>query len=131
MGSGLSAQILAGGLDPQVLLDDFSDWKDGPPDDHYEFGQDVLGIGSRYLRHVHMAPLNDALAWRVWDNAWRRRGRRTSDRYLFYADGGAREGFLLIAAIDDPGAHAIWQQLAVVVQWEAIANDFCVFGIVP
>lgn len=130
-GSDLEAQIRNAGLDPLFLIDAFTDWKSGPADDHYEFGHDALGIGSRYLYHVHMVPLHDALAWRVWDNAWRRRSRRTSDRYLFYADGGASEGYLLISAIDDPGAHAIWQQPTIIRAWESIADDFCVFGTVP
>lgn len=131
MGSGLQAQMRAAGLSPATLIATFADWKSGGPDDHYQFGRDALGIGSAHLFHVHMVPLNDPAAWQAWDQAWRRYGRRTSDRYLFYADGGAREGFLLIAAIDDPGGHAIWQQGAVLSQWEAIASDFCVFGIVP
>lgn len=131
--SELAAEIQADGLDPQDLISDFQDWKAGQPDDSYIFGWDVLGIGSTYLYHAHMVPLNVKADLVTWDNAWSLRGRRTSDRYLFYADGGAREGFLLVAVIDDPGAHLIWQAAykSMRDELEHIAEQFCVYGIVP
>lgn len=129
----LQSQLRACNLDPLQIAKDFADWKCGHPDDHYLFGHDCLGIGSRHLRHVHMVPLNDEQALRRWNHAWERgRGRRTSDRYLLYADGSPREGFLLIAVIDDPGAHELWSasNAARRSSLEQVAEDFCVFGIV-
>lgn len=63
----------------------------------------------------------------------RGRGRRTSDRYLLYAYGGHREGYLLISVIDDPGAHELWapQNKARRQALEEIAEAFCVFGTIP
>ena len=61
-------------------------WKSGQPDGSYVFGHDSLGIGSKYLYHAHMVPLNVNEDLHEWDKAWERgRGRRTSDRYLLYA----------------------------------------------
>jgi len=130
----LVAQLQANGRDPGQLLSDFEAWKAGREDDSYIFGHDSLGIGSKYLYHTHMVPLNDQVALDLWDKVWERgRGRRTSDRYLLYAYGGPREGYLLIAVIDDPGAHELWapknngQRAAL----EEVAEDFCVFGSIP
>lgn len=84
----------------------FSEWKRGDEYSSYFFGKDGLGLSTLYLRHVHLVPVNDPLALKRWDAAWQRRppGRKTSDRYLFYCDGG-RHGFLLIYIVGDPGAH--------------------------
>ncbi len=84
----------------------FSEWKTGDEYGSYFFGKDGLGLFTQVLRHVHLVPLNDLHALRKWNTAWRRSppGRKTSDRYLFYCDGG-RFGYLLIAIIGDPGAH--------------------------
>ena len=119
------------GLTPQDLITDFQDWKSGHPDDHYLFGHDVRGIGSAYLLHAHMAPLTITADKVTWDAAWQKCRKRTSDRYVFYADGGSREGYLLVAVIDDPGAHAIWQNAVAVSDFEQVAEDFCVFGNTP
>ena len=81
-----------------------------------------------------MVPLNDELALLRWNTAWERgSGRRTSDRYVLYADGGTREGLLMIWIIDDPGAHDLWlpankEYLSTL---EDVAEQFCVFGRMP
>jgi len=69
-----------------------------------------------------------------WDRAWQlHQARRTSDRYLFYADGGAHKGFLLIDILNDPGAHDIWKPAyrQMLNAWEGIAEQFIFFGIAP
>lgn len=130
----LVTQLQADGHDPGQLLSDFEEWKAGHPDDSYIFGHDSLGIGTKYLYHAHMVPLNVQAELQEWDKVWERgRGRRTSDRYLLYAYGGAREGYLLVAVIDDPGAHQLWapQNRALRANLEQVAEDFCVFGTMP
>lgn len=134
MTSSLARDLSAAELDPNQLMVDFSEWKDHDPDEHYLFGKDGFNAGSNNLRHVHIVPLFVATDQEKWDHAWEsRHGRRTSDRYLFYADGGKREGFLLIDILDDPGAHTIWMPAYRGTRqfWEDIAEQFIVFGTVP
>jgi Toxin YafO, type II toxin-antitoxin system len=68
-----------------------------------------------------------------WNHNWRYHRKRTSDRYILYANGGISHGFLLIAIINDPGAHALWneQNRAVLALMEGIAEQFCIFGRLP
>ena len=129
--SQLDSQLQLAGNDPNDLIADFQDWKTGAPDNSYTFGEDLLGIGSSYLYHAHMVPVTVAADLTRWSKAWSQRKKRTSDRYLFYANGGMREGYLLIALIDDPGAHAIWQNQTALQDLEQVADDFCVYGLVP
>lgn len=131
----LSDRLIQAGLNPNQLLQDFSDWKNSAdPENSYLFGKDAFNLNSSTLRHVHIVPLLVKQDLEKWDLAWSRYARRTSDRYLFYADGGAREGFLLISILDDPGAHTIWnsgshnQQL--LNAWEQIAENFTIHGLI-
>jgi len=95
--------IVPGAAD--ALAAEFALWKSGGEDDHYDFGKDGLGLRSKVLYHVHMVPIHVEGAQEAWNKAWARHGKRTSDRYLFYAYGGPRLGWLLLDVIDDPGAH--------------------------
>lgn len=131
--TALQTQLSDGGLSADTLRQDFSDWKDGLEDDSYFFGKDALNIKSSVLRHVHMVPLFVPEDQQRWDHAWAHHRKRTSDRYLFYADGGLASGFLLIALLDDPGAHGIWasQYRTVLMAWDAVADAFIHFGLCP
>lgn len=124
----LRTQLLADGLDPDILIKRFSDWKGGDEYGSYLFGKDGLGLKSKVLRHVHMVPLHDAEALAKWDQAWRRKppGRKTSDRYLFYCDGGKSYGFLLIYIVGDPGAHEVFlsTEAALIGSFEKCAEEF-------
>lgn len=119
----------------ELLVGKFLEWKSSP-EDHYWFSKDVRGDDG-YLFHVHLVPSNDQVARGIWDRLWSRHPRRPwsrrSDRYLLYADAGTSHGYLLIALIEDPGAHALWSpaQQAVRKQFEIVAENFCVFGVVP
>lgn len=131
----LRETLAAVGLDARVLADQFQQWKDGQAlgREHYAFGRDAAGLGNPRLRHVHLVPLfvpQDEQRWRL---AWRRGSERKSDRYLFYADGTPAHGYLLIAVINDPGAHAIWQpkHRAFIRLIERIADDFHHHGTLP
>jgi mRNA interferase YafO len=101
----LAQQLAAQGLDSAILCRHFANWKQQGEYSSYFFGKDGFNRNNTVLRHVHMLPLHDPQQKQRWDQAWRRDGRRTSDRYLFYADGGARLGYLLIYIVGDPGAH--------------------------
>jgi mRNA interferase YafO len=63
--------------------------------------------GNKYLlRHVHLVPLADEGQLELWDKAWKRRSRKTSDRALVYVSDG-KGNHLLIFILDEPDAHAI------------------------
>ncbi|WNO03979.1 hypothetical protein [Rhodoferax mekongensis] len=131
--NALRGQMQAWGLDPAELIEDFTTWKSGPEDDHFTFGSNALGRGSKLLHHVHMVPLFVPEAYDQWLVNWENYRPRTSDRYLFYVDGGLAYGYLLIAIINDPGAHAVWQPQYAQYRkdLESIADDFFHFGIIP
>jgi len=120
-------------LEPQLLIEVFREWKSGDEDGSYFFSRDSRPINGKYLHHAHMIPANmqDELA--KWDNNWRRHRKRTSDRYILYADGGVSYGFLLIALIDDPGAHKLWnpERRGEVEILEKVAENFANFGLLP
>ncbi|MDQ1815019.1 hypothetical protein RBA41_17050 [Massilia sp. CCM 9210] len=79
-----------------------------------------------------MVPLGTAAAARWKENFRKKRGNK-SDRYLFYVDGGPAYGFLLLAIIDDPGGHAIWDKSNEDLRkiWDKMAERFHSQGIVP
>jgi len=91
----------------------FTAWKKlGPSyaDHHYYFGKDgeytrPLVDGVRVLRHVHLRPNPKSPFFPAWEDAWRRRGRKTSDDVLIYAQGTPRVGCLLIAVVLEPNGH--------------------------
>lgn len=127
----LENQLLGAGKDPTDLLDDFSDWKDGY--DVYQFGRDSSNGKPPFFYHVHLVPVNDPdpnklILWnKSWSKGWSSQ-KRTSDRYLLYVDGG-RFGFLLVALIEDPGAHLIWKTGLGILN--KIAEDFEFNGSLP
>ena len=130
----LKQQLEREGLNPDVILSDFACWKDGEDDSCYIFSHDVQNIRSKFLRHAHMIPVNDAKALKQWNYFWTkdRPHKRRSDRCVIYADGGSTNGFLVIALIADPGAHEIWEPSAQIKRekWEKIADNFIHFGTV-
>lgn len=132
---GLREYLRESRLDEETLVQQFRDWKAlaAVGKEHFAFGRDAAGLGNRHLRHVHMVPLFTPVAEQRWTQAWKRRGTRTSDRYLFYADGTPAFGYLLITLINDPGAHQVWQpQYRDFVEMiERIADDFHHHGKTP
>jgi len=129
----LNGQLIAERLDPNVLVTRFSEWKAGDEYSSYFFGKDALGLNTSILRHVHMIPLHDAEQLASWNRAWGRRppARKTSDRYLFYCDGGAQHGYLLIYIVGDPGAHDFLnspETRQLLAAFEQCADQFIHFG---
>ncbi len=129
----LEDQLISAGLDPNVLITRFSAWKAGDEYSSYFFGKDALGLNTSVLRHVHMIPLHDAEQLANWNRAWRRRppARKTSDRYLFYCNGGAQHGHLLIYIVGDPGAHDFMsspETRQLLAAFEQCADQFIHFG---
>lgn len=131
--SQLLTALTASGQSPELLMSKFSEWKLGDPDDHYWFGRDVKGSSGLY--HVHMVPRNDLNKKKQWDISWGRPGysKRDSDRYLLYANGGPRLGYLLIDLLEDPGAHGLWagSQKSRLAALELVADNFIYAGKVP
>jgi hypothetical protein len=130
--SELTEKLSASGLDSQQLASDFANWQANPLGEYsYYFGKDALNRGSSVLRHVHMIPLNDEAAIEKWNYLYDRERQCTSDRYLFYVN-GEKYGHLLIAIIDDPNGHNVWEPTPenrkMLRAWELIASDFLYFG---
>lgn len=127
----LQEKLTSRGLDPETLKTDFIEWKEGGDDDSYVFAKDGLNRGSKYLSHAHMVPSIEA-AKAVWDSAWTKYRKRTSDRFLFYVDGGLAYGFLLLDIADDPGAHKVWEnEPSRVKKLEHAAEAFYMSGVIP
>ena len=105
----------------------------GREDDSYFFSRNSAPANGKFLSHVHMVPVNLPEALELWNTNWQRHSRRVSDRYLFYADGGPSNGFLLIAMVDEPGAHEIWNpgRRSEIKTLEEVADRFYHFGEVP
>lgn len=121
-------------LEAQRFMDRFLQWKQDGEDESYFFGKDALNLHSTLVRHVHMVPLSSPDSLTAWDTNWKRRRKRVSDRFLFYADGGSH-GYLLLYIVNDPGAHAFLNSAepasqAVRAALQAMADQFYHFGIV-
>lgn len=109
----LDMQMQADKLDPGELIAAFSEWKSSNDEySSYFFGKDaayakpaIFGM-PRAFRHVHLVPMTDADQLIAWNKAWKRRGRKTSDRALVYVDADG-ERYLLIFILSEPDAHAI------------------------
>ncbi|MDD2811747.1 type II toxin-antitoxin system YafO family toxin [Rhodoferax sp.] len=134
--SQLSVQLLAVSQNAEALLvDEFIAWKNGPEDGHYWFSQNKLGDDG-HLFHVHLIPNNNATARREWNRLWRgppvRPWKRRSDRYLLYAD-GKQHGYILIALLEDPGAHDLWlpKNKSLLQDFVIVADNFDFNGSVP
>lgn len=103
------------GEDPDNFAAEFDHWKSRGPNGEYSsylFGKDgayntpkVNGVPD-ILRHVHLVPLKEPGALAQWKKAWKRFGRKTSDRHLVYVS-DAYHGNLLLWILDEPGAHDI------------------------
>jgi mRNA interferase YafO len=95
-----------------LFCTEFRRWKSADEYGSYWFGKDSAYVapavnGERYiLRHVHLVPLADKVQLIKWNQAWKRRGRKTSDRVLVYV-GDHRGDVLLIFILPEPDAHAV------------------------
>jgi hypothetical protein len=110
----LRDSLAAGGWNPDVLVQEFREWKaDGAAGEYgsYYFGKDApydppRRNGKPVLWHVHMPPETDSEATAKWTVAWRRRTRKTSDAALIYAY-DPLHGYLLLYFAVEPTAHAL------------------------
>lgn len=110
----LRQKLLQVGNNPDNFIKQFADWKAlGPAgeDNVYVFGKDSEYArptvnNKRVLRHVHLVPIQDAVALQKWNFGWNNYKRRVSDIALVYVDGGMY-GFLLITILAEPDAHDI------------------------
>ena len=113
----LTRRLAALGEDAREWAAYFNAWKaSGPAGEYsdYFFGKDAAYANVRVdglaveLMHVHLVPLADSKALKIWDRNDRLKKRKTSDRALVYARDG-KGNYLLIAVLDEPDAHAIAQ----------------------
>ena len=128
----LLAKLTELNLSSAQLLEDFLEWKSSDEEDSsYFFAKDGLNRGSKHLAHAHILPTVSADR-AAWDFAYERFRKRTSDRYLFYVDGGFSYGYLLLDIVADPGAHAVWDTHPNNMKaLEAAAEAFFFHGSVP
>jgi hypothetical protein len=136
----LTESLAAQESDVNELILDFDFWKALSGDQETDiFGRDGANLGSTFFRHVHMIPFNDASALALWNYNFQNSRGKTSNRYLFYVDGGAAYGYLLLTVIDDPvtpgaeGAHDIWKphNADLLAELNRLADEFYHRGIVP
>lgn len=93
---------------------EFSVWQRDGEDSSYIFGRDTAYRapkvnGQMLLRHVHLAPLEDPEALKIWDKAWENRRERKSDKALVYIcrGEGKQRKCLFIALLPQGHAHEI------------------------
>lgn len=106
--------LVAEGLDPDYFAEQFAKWKqDWPVHEfmNFYFGKDGEYIrpvrnGQRVLRHVHLPPAPQSLAYKTWVRQATRCSRKTSDAILVYAQDGAH-GFLLLYIAREPHGHSL------------------------
>ncbi len=113
--NALRQQLLDIGESPGNWADFFQKWKDQGLTGEYRnyfFGKDSayhtpkLTSPNDRLMHVHLVPILDQGALVAWEQAWRRRTRKVSNRVLVYADNRKGE-YLLIYVLNEPDAHSI------------------------
>lgn len=80
------------------------------------------------LRHVHLVPLSNLSDKARWGEAWRRGGRKVSDRALVYVYDSVH-GYLLLFILDEPEAHEIAKMKTpehrqLMLQFATVANHF-------
>ena len=124
----LRQALLAEGFDPDEFAQYFADWKalgDAGEYLDYYFGKDGFydhprRHGRRVLRHVHLPPADERMsgteapspALARWEQSWKRRGRKTSDTALIYAEAPAW-GYLLIYIAREPQGQELAQMATV------------------
>lgn len=142
--SELRKELRAARVDPEWFAKQFLLWKANWPRNEYSF--ELFGKDGAYrspqvpghptaLRHVHLMPLPHSRLYRGWASAFRRLGRKTSDRHLVYVESKLR-GFLLIYILDEPTAHEVAlmktkDDKLLMESFCGIAEDFIDFGDVP
>ena len=110
--TALERQLAKLNESPDDLRHAFQVWKRGSEYSSYYFGKDGAYVSPRFssgemcLRHVHLAPIQDPSALLRWNEQWKRRSRKTSDRVLVYAS-DATHGHLLIYILQEPTAHDV------------------------
>jgi hypothetical protein len=96
----------------QAFCDEFAQWRKAGA--HVLFGKDTpyrkpLVDGADKLMHVHLMPSVNKGDHDLWMKRWRLKrpaSHRTSDHVLVYVADDHGD-WLLIAILDEPGAHAI------------------------
>lgn len=133
----LGSQFASVGGDLTDFVDKFERWKSkGPSGEHesYFFGKDGAYTlpavnGVRYiLRHAHLVPRQDPASLARWEQRWKNRSRKTSNRVLVYVS-DVTHGHLLIYILEEPDAHEVAEMLTpaqktLMLQFAQIADAF-------
>ena len=134
-------QLRESGQNPTNFAAEFDLWKSHGANGEYSsylFGKDgaygapeVNGV-TNTLRHVHLVPLKDVVALPKWNNDWKRRTRKRSDRHLVYVS-DPYYGHLLLWILDEPGSHEIAlmrsaEDRTLMLQFAAVADIFIQTG---
>jgi len=142
--SALMRRLQGADIEPVAFCQQFERWKAQWPKYEYEF--ELFGKDAAYrtpqvsgrpdaLRHVHLRPPPGSKDFSRWQDAFRFKRRKTSDRHLIYAQSRA-EHYLLIAILDEPTAHAVAQMRTdghrqAMRMFCDIADNFVHFGEIP
>jgi hypothetical protein len=118
----------------------FREWKAGDEFGSYLFGKDggysnpTLDFPDLFLMHVHLVPLYDLDKLAIWEKTFKRKGRKTSNRVLIYAQRSPAAEYLLIAILEEADdAHTIAEMKTsenrnIMLAFAAIANRYIEFG---
>lgn len=114
-------------LDLARFIQLFEQWKMQGEDESYFFGKDSYFIVPSNLKHVHLVPILNQNSLSQWNKNWEKGSRRTSDRFLIYAEDNER--YLLIAILPEPTAHAFVkmetpQSKTLMSLFSQVADDF-------
>lgn len=134
---GLRQALIDSGADPDDFIATFEAWRANWPaneDSSRYFGKDgayerPTVDGDKYvLRHVHLVPIRETSALKVWWQRFRHGSRKVSDRHLVYCQ-DRRGKFLLIYILAEPTAHEVArmktpEHRSLMLQFAAVAEAF-------
>ena len=117
-----------------TFIEQFSNWKTSSDEyNFYLFGKDSEFIFPKIVegkfKHVHIMPL-DNVELQKWDKKWKYKSRKTSNRFLIYAQNQIGD-YLLIAILEN-GHNVIKMQnekdKLLMSGYAKIADNFCSNG---
>jgi hypothetical protein len=123
------------GVEPDLFIGLFQDFKAGGVEGGYVFGWDttyrtpyVNGM-SHTLRHVHMVPLANDRETAEWNELARKGKHRTSNRALVYVTDVDGDHLLIEVLEEIPGAHEVCKMLTddhrkLMKKYAVIAGEF-------
>ena len=125
--------LLSKGRDPDQFVETFFNWKKQGSAGEYThpmFGKDAgfRGVtihGVHSFKHTHLRPKNKA-ARKKWYHDLENKSIKTSDTFLLYVQN--KDKFLLIAILDEPGAHDAVNNPVILKMFIDVAEEFINYG---